>query len=191
MMKKRKFLFIAVALLIICMGTTMPGVSAAPVERSSHVLLQIPDIQGESTVEGYTKWIELSEVGFSSSIVVNTSGTGRGMGLPKEDDISVTRQVDTSSPAIFRKHLLTTTAGSGNNPYRDWAIVFLDDNGSPYLKYTLKEPVINSYKISNKARFAPEETFSVNYTGITVTTWDSRGVQQPVVSYDITTQRIN
>lgn len=189
-MMKRGKLFIAIILLIICMGGVRSGVTAAPVERSSHVLLQIPNIQGESTAAGYTNWIELSEAEFSSQIPLVIQGGARAaVSSPKEDDISITRQVDTASGAIFKKHLMSISAGSSSNPYQDWVIVFLNDSGVPYLKYTLKEPIINNYKINNKARFAPEETFSINYTGITVTTWDNRGIPSSI-SYDLAAQKI-
>lgn len=189
---KRKKLLIVIALLLVCIGTLTSGASATPVTSNSHVLLQIPDIQGETTMSMCTKCIELSDVEFSSQIPVSLpQAQNRTIGIPKLDDILVTRQVDTISSAIFKKHMLTITAGSGSNPYNDFVIYYLDDSGNPYLKYTLKNALINTYKISNKARFAPEESFSVNYTAISVATWDSRTGWQQVFNYDIALNKLN
>jgi type VI secretion system secreted protein Hcp len=89
---KRTFVILLFALLSLAI--------AAPARAAFVYYLHIDGIDGESTAEGYEKWIKAESYSFGAA---STSSSGSGTSVPavQFDDFSFSKLLDSASPKIF------------------------------------------------------------------------------------------
>jgi type VI secretion system secreted protein Hcp len=149
--------------------------------------LKLGDLEGESVVKGFEKQMDILawSWGLSQSGTTHT-GTGGGAGKVNVQDLSVTKWVDKSSPALvgacckgdhFPKAVLTLRK-AGGSPL-------------PYLSITLEDILITSVSTSSSAgEERQSETVSLNFAKFTYSyqPQDKQGAKQGGsvdVTYDI------
>ena len=139
-----------------------------------YVLLEIQDkvkIDGESTLKGFEKFIELSSYshGVSNDIQPTTSNTGRTSGRPNLQELTVTKNLDSTTPKInyycvmgqclgtTRLHLVRQDAtADGKIP-----------DAIDYMVYEMTDTMITSVSVGGGS--IPMETVSLDFSKITWT----------------------
>jgi type VI secretion system secreted protein Hcp len=139
------------------------------------ILLQLPDIDGDSMITGYEKWIACESISWSLTREFTESakaGTGDLFtGVSEIGPIEVSKSFDCASAMLMklgagggvvggsegkaRIHLLMTGAGG--------AAVSDKPGENCYLQFTLYKPLITSWSISGDADARPTETLSLWY----------------------------
>jgi len=141
-----------------------------------YMLLEIQDkvkIDGESTLKGFEKFIEISSYshGVSNYIQPTTSNTGRTTGRPNFQEMTVTKKLDSTTPLInyycvmgqclgtTRLHLVRqdATADGKNHDAID------------YMVYEMTDTMISSVSVGGGGGSIPMETVSLNFSKITWT----------------------
>ena len=155
-------IFFVLALGLIAAGATssFPTANAA---GSDPIFMQIPGIDGDVTVIGHEKEIELNSFQFGASLAVSPIGGGGGASAGKVSlsEIVGTKMMDKSSPLLFQK-LVT----GSHIPKID--IYFVKFNaGAPqtYAHYILEDVLISSYSVSSGGDL-PTESISLNFAKI-------------------------
>ncbi|HMF94410.1 MAG TPA: type VI secretion system tube protein Hcp [Vicinamibacterales bacterium] len=131
------------------------------------ILLDIPDIKGQSTIKGFEDKIEILSAshGVAMQVTASPSSTERTSGRPNHQDLTVSKYVDLSTCPIIAAcnaatNLKTITLTIGRN-----------DAGTllPYLVYTLDNTIVSSVSVSCGSGDRPTETITFNYSKIK---WD-------------------
>ncbi|HTO69760.1 MAG TPA: type VI secretion system tube protein Hcp [Myxococcota bacterium] len=130
--------------------------------------LKLGDVQGDSTVSGHEKQIELMSVSLGTSMPVGSrsSGGSATVGKVNISDVSLTKQTDSSSTALF----LASCQGT----HYDEATISInrpDGQGNlvEYALWTLSDVVVSSYAHSAAGSDMPMESISLNFGAITLT----------------------
>ena len=126
------------------------------------IFMKYDDIEGESQAVGHEGEIEV----LSFSWGVSNSGSltaGGGAGVPKFQDLVITKRTDKSSPL-----LMLSTATGKTHPR---VILTLTRDGEPrgggYYTITLEEVFVTSFQTSGSGSDSrPTESLSLNYTRI-------------------------
>jgi type VI protein secretion system component Hcp len=145
------------------------------------ILLKIPDIPGDSTVDGYTDWIACTSMSwaltreFKESAKAGTKDVFTG--VAEIPPIEVGKSFDKSSI-----HLMQAACGGGSLGAK--ADIHCLASGvsvdkpqdSVYLKFTLENPMIASWQISGDEDDRPNETVQLWYWKIALEyyTWDGK-----------------
>jgi|SRR5215510_2052749 len=131
------------------------------------ILLNIPDIKGQTNLEGFADQIELLSFshGVAMQIVASPSDTERTSGRPNHQDLTVTKYVDLASCPIIG------ACNAGTNLKTVTLTVGRNDAGKilPYLVYTLENTLVTSVSHGGGGGDRPTETVTLNYTKIK---WD-------------------
>ena len=153
---------------------------------NAEILMKIDGIDGESTVKGHEKWLNVDTIFFGTNRAVQTipGKVDRETSDPALTEISVTRFFDSASPRLF----IEAVAGKA----RDVQIDFIQSGGtdSPQQVYqTLKldNVLLSSYNQSSGGE-RPSESISLNFTKITIESTRFEGktaTKLPTVSYDV------
>ncbi|MBB3110845.1 type VI secretion system secreted protein Hcp [Paenibacillus phyllosphaerae] len=166
-MKKLMASLLAVFLLLL--HAQASPASAAASGQGYQVFLQLEGIQGESTVKGYEKWIELSSLSyqFASSGAVFQPGIGGG-GKVSFDSFAIAKQFDASSIPLMLQAF-------GGKSIPKGKIVFTRANkGSltPILMFELDEIFVQDYSFSDT-----QEDIKLVFSTIKWTYWpiDAKG----------------
>jgi type VI secretion system secreted protein Hcp len=129
------------------------------------ILLDIPDIKGQSTIKGFEDKIEILSAshGVAMQVTASPSSTERTSGRPNHQDLTVSKYVDLSTCPIIAAcnaatNLKTVTLTVGRN---DAGVVL------PYLVYTLDNTIVSSVSVAAGSGDRPTETITLNYTKIT------------------------
>lgn len=155
---------------------------------SGYMTLKIPGVDGQSTLTGHAKELEILSFSHGISLPLSAgsvSNSERLAGRAVVQDMSMSRYVDSASPLLMQK-CASGTAIVGDVTF----FVGRIDNGTPvnFITYTLSDVFVSNYSISGGGD-TPVENFTMNsaiikasYTvekvtggaaGDTVFTWDS------------------
>jgi type VI secretion system secreted protein Hcp len=107
---------------------------AAPAQAAVNFFLHLDGIDGEVTVKGFEKWIEVSSFSFGASNSTTGVGGGGSASKPVFEDFAFTKALDTASPKIFEyvalgKHIATAELDmvkSGNAQDKLFSYAFTD-----------------------------------------------------------------
>jgi type VI protein secretion system component Hcp len=154
-----------------------PGVSVPAGEGTTvlnyDVYMKLGAIKGDSTVEPYENWIELTGVEFDASHVISGGvGGGVGSGRTSLNEFVVTKSYDSSSNPIFY--------GMLNGKFIDECqIVFVSrgESPTPILTLKLREVHISNYNFDNA-----HETIGLNFSKIESI---YKGVTNPDHNFDV------
>lgn len=137
---------------------------------AENAFMKIGDIPGEGTEKNHTGWIPLKSVDWGVERTLDMddlSTTQRGYANAKFNKVSVTTELSKASAKI-----MTSVA---NGTVRDDIILHLcragDDASKgmePYLIFTLKNAVIDSYTVNGGEEQIPEETWALAYRHIEI-----------------------
>jgi type VI secretion system secreted protein Hcp len=128
------------------------------------ILLDIPDIKGQSLIEGFTDKIEILSFshGVAMQVTSNPSGSERTSGRPNHQDLTITKYMDLSTCPLIAAcnastNLKTVTLTIGRN-----------DSGKllPYMVYTMENTIVSSASHSGGGGDRPVETLTLNYSKI-------------------------
>ncbi len=120
------------------------------------VFLKIDGVDGESTVKGFEKWINVESFSWgvaNTSTVGGASGGGGGAGKASFSQLHITTPSQVSSPKLFAacasgKHFPTAT------------LHVRKSNQDSFLKFELKEVLITSFNMSGRSGDAlPHDAF--------------------------------
>lgn len=121
-------------------------------------------IKGDVTAQGYDQWIALDSFQFGVEKPVTFTSSGTQAGAPKFSDITITKQMDKSSPQLLQEML----APSAPSPVVKIDFVRTLGTGQPvtYAEYTLTNPIITGYSTSSGGSL-PTESITIAFTKIT------------------------
>ena len=167
-----------VAIGAIALTLTLVGASE---EAEAAAYLKFEGIEGESTDKGHEKWIDV--LSFSHTMYTpqtsTTSGTSSQRGNVVIEDITVTKELDKSTPKISEKLLAGEVI-----PKLE---LELTSSSGTYLRYELNKVMITSYSISGSGQSGdlPTESITLNFEKIKVsyTEFDSSGSSKGKVEY--------
>lgn len=147
--------------------------------------LKIESIPGEVTDKGHEGWISVDSVnwGMSRTVSSTSGGGGRTTSPPTFSEVTVTKQIDKSSPQLF----LAAVAGKENLiPIK---IELVDSTTHlTYYRLTLDGVLVSSQNctaVSGATKGA--ETISMNFTKIKVESLGAAGSTPITGGYDLTT----
>ena len=179
-----KFLLILAAVLGIA------AVGSANSFAVTDTYMQDGTIQGSSTAVGHENWIVLDSLQLGVAVPVSSPTSGIGsVGAPKFDQITITKTMDQSSPALLQQLLqgqaqtitidLTQPSNFSKGPVT-------------FAEYKLTDAVLTAYSVSSGGD-TPTESLSIAFQkfSYTFTPHDSSGIPgTPVtVTWDLTTNR--
>lgn len=128
------------------------------------ILLDIPDIKGQSLLKGFEDKIELLSFshGVAMQVTASPSSSERTSGKPNHQDMTISKYVDLSSCPVIAAcnastNLKTVTLTVGRN-----------DSGAvlPYMVVTMDNVIVSSVSYSSGGGDRPTETLTLNYTKI-------------------------
>ena len=123
--------------------------------------IKFDGIDGEATDRGHDSWINVLSISHSITRNADSSATARSTGAASFSDLSVTKELDKSSPK------LAEAISTGRVIPK---VVFdLTSSSGTYLKYELKNVMITSYSMSGSADDVPMEELSLNFEEIKMT----------------------
>lgn len=124
--------------------------------------LKIEGIDGESTSETHKNQLEIDSFswGMSNSGSM-AAGGGGGAGKVSFSTLRLTTPISKASPKLFEacatgKHFPTATL----------TLVDSEQRGQEFMKVTLSDVIISSYKTTGMSGEAPVESFSLNFAKI-------------------------
>ena len=140
---------IALCSLWLALAASAAGPATAAI--SDPIYMKYDGVDGEVTVQGHEKWIELTSFQWGVS---NTSGHA----TPSE--LVVTSFLSAASPKLF-------IAAVNGTPFPSATIDFVGpaDPVKPYLQYVLEDALISSYSVSSGGD-RPLESLSLNFDKI-------------------------
>lgn len=122
------------------------------------------EVQGESSVKGYEKKIELLSFshGVAMQITGDVSNTQRTSGKPNHQDMTVTKYLDAASPVLNQ-------ACCEGKIFRQVDLVIgrnADGKVIELMRYMMKNVLISSMSIGGGGGDKPVETVTLNYNAI-------------------------
>ncbi|WP_165822356.1 Hcp family type VI secretion system effector [Paenibacillus montanisoli] len=172
---KKLLTAILLACLLALTLSIVPANAAAAAANKGKILLQLDGINGESTLKGYERWIELTGSSFS---IVNQGtaapGAGNGSGKATLSDIYFTKATDASSIPIMMNSLNGVHIPKGKLVYLR---TVADGKQVPYMTISLEDIVISSYSFNDT-----NESVSLRFNKIKWTFWatDAKGKSVPI-----------
>lgn len=166
-----------ILLVLVVAVVMMSNVSAAG-------FMKIGDIKGESQDRDHKGWVDVMTFEQSMHIPESDGTGGRRRGSVVFDDISVVKELDSSSPKLQEAVALGRVI-----PKVEFELTATraDEGRVTYYKYELKNVLITSYSVSASGNEAtiPTEEFTLNYEEIKVsyTNLDDRGGVRGVVQW--------
>jgi type VI secretion system secreted protein Hcp len=130
-----------------------------------YIVLEIPDVVGESTLEGFSQKIELFSYswGVSNPVQPSPSNTGRTTGRPNFAELVVSKKMDSTSP------ILSDDCASAKNLGTVKLYLVRQDEAAgenlTYMTYELSNTLISSVMVSGGGDI-PTESISFNYSAI-------------------------
>ncbi len=141
-----------------------------------YMFLEVQDkvkINGESTLKGFEKFVEIMSFshGVSNFIQAATSNTGRSTGRPDIQELSVSKNLDATTPelnyncamaqnlGITRVHLVRQDATADST----------NANAIDYMIYEMTDTMVASVNVGGGGGGIPMETVSLNFNKITWT----------------------
>jgi type VI secretion system secreted protein Hcp len=141
-----------------------------------YMLLEIQDkvkIDGESTLDKFEKFIELSSYshGVSNFIQPTTSNTGRTSGRPNFQEMTVTKKLDLTTPVLNHSCAIGQNLGTTRLHLvrQDATADGKVSNAIDYMIYEMTETMISSVSVGGGGGSIPMETVSLNFSKLTWT----------------------
>ncbi len=122
-------------------------------------------VKGDVTEENHKDWILITQFDFNVKRTVrSTAGRGadRATDVPEIEPISVSKQVDCSSNALFAESLF----GKGVHVKVDFTNDSSDGTGQVWQSYDLSEVIIASYEQTASATDHPTEKMTLSFMKI-------------------------
>lgn len=148
------------------------------------------NITGESLDEKHTGWIELKSVEWNVVRTISqVTGSQRDVSAPKVSEITLTKELDRASPAIF----LNAASFNSSTTIPTVTLELTKSTGMEipgvFYRLTLSNVLVSSQKnTANEGDDRPKETVTLNFTKIKVEYWtqDAKGTLTPVapVTFD-------
>jgi len=130
---------------------------------SDVIILDIKDIKGNCTIDGFADKIILNSFGHSVALPLNSdvSNTERTAGRPMFSEMNLSKMTDQSTPTLYAsctegKKLGDATISIGRNENGKFMLV---------LKYVLTNAMVSNINTSGGGGL-PSDSFSLNYTKI-------------------------
>jgi type VI secretion system secreted protein Hcp len=154
------------------------------------IYLKVDGIEGDATHEQHKKWLSVDTVQWDvTRNIAKRLGhmANREATEPVVSDILITKQVDASSPKLFRE---ACTGKQGKTVVIDF--VTTGSPGDTFLQYTLSDSLVSSYSVASTGD-RPSENLTLSFTKMEMkyTPYDqSHKPGAPIVtSYDLTTTK--
>ena len=132
------------------------------------IYMKFEKIDGSVTAAGYEKWIELSSFQWGAGRAIGSAqrtASGREASEPSLSEITVTKQMDISSPKFFSE----SVASELNNKVSIEFTTTTKNDVERFLKYELEDVGLSGYSVSAGSEGIPTESLTLNYTKITET----------------------
>lgn len=134
---------------------------------SNFTTLKLPTIEGQSTIKGYEKTLEIMgfNYGMSISIAPGMTNSERTVGKPHFMDISFSRYTDSATPKLMQ----VCAGGKVLAGDTILTVARLEDGGAvlPLVIFTFQNVVISSLSL-NAGGDMPMESISLSYSHIKV-----------------------
>jgi type VI secretion system secreted protein Hcp len=145
------------------------------------IYLQFDDVTGPPAI-GHTAHAQVTSAQIGVSRATAITGGGRNVGRVSVSDLTITKQTDKYSVPLVNQAI----RGEGNGS----AILYftkLNDAGKGvnYIELDLSNVLISSYSLGAGGSETPSESYSLNFTAITMKTQIGAAQQ---VSYDLITE---
>jgi type VI secretion system secreted protein Hcp len=157
------------------------------------IYMKYGSIDGATTTDGYSKWIELSsfQLGVGRAIAsAARSQENREASEPSISEITVSKNMDTSSLGMFEEGL----ASEMNNKVEIKFTTTTKNKVTDFLTYELTNVGLSGYSISAGGEGIPTESLSLNFTKIMM---KFTGMNPEVsgtpksATYDLTQMKLN
>jgi type VI secretion system secreted protein Hcp len=158
------------------------------------IYLKNDKIPGNTTTEGFKNQIELNSATFGSGRSMGMSkrsDANRGHAEPHLSEISVSKQWDAIASA---KLMENSIAGVGDHKVTISFTTTSKNTVLAFMTFDLEDVVISSYSIGCGGDAQPSESFNLNYTKITITTFevkDGKATKKDVVVYSLPEMKAN
>jgi type VI secretion system secreted protein Hcp len=154
---------------------------AAPARAAFDYFLQLKGIDGESTVKGYEKWIEVDSYLFDVTNAATSSGSGGASGKVTFQDFYFNKRVDSASADIFEflvtgKHIASAV----------FDVVDVDGKTPRKLiSYSFTDVLLTSLQHSGAEPGQPSESVAFRFDKIEVQSYsqDPKGGSNPGSSF--------
>ncbi len=148
------------------------GLGAALPAAAAPALATASGIEGDSTVKGFEKALDVTGYSLSASNAAAAAGSGSGAGKVSFQSLIITRQVDKASPILMRHMAL----GKVITNFK-LSVLSPISGETPFIKIDLGSATIRSYQISSPKNVDGKATeqISVDFGTITFTVTPSRG----------------
>ena len=159
------------------------------------IYMQMPSITGNVTIKGYEGWIEVTNLDFSAKRNVSTKvgqQTDRDSNAPRINEMTMTKNVDSSSPFLFEALLKGTSMAK--------VTIAVCKNGADAKvssQYVLHDVMVSYYEeqVDGATEQGGQDYLNLNFTQIEkrYTPYDSQGKAQAAVSvgYDLSTAKVS
>ncbi|TWU56289.1 Hcp family type VI secretion system effector [Rubripirellula reticaptiva] len=125
------------------------------------------EIKGDASASGYEGQIKLMSTQFSASRMVSvpSGSASRETGSPTFSEVHCAKDFDIASTELFMQSVSGSSLEEASLTYLQ-----TDGDGGPqvYLVVTLTDPIITSYSHSGTMGDRPGESFSLNFTKISL-----------------------
>ncbi|NNM03222.1 MAG: HYR domain-containing protein, partial [Nitrosopumilus sp.] len=140
----------------------LPGVHGA-------ILVEIPNIPGESKIEGFKDQIVVGSLGFEIDRIISESGKGGtgdiNIGIGEISEISMAKQLDLASSDIFKN----SVSGNSIGDVKISLLTSTDEKPIVYLEYILHNSFVKDWQTSSNSDDRPDEEFSLFFNKIEAT----------------------
>lgn len=156
------------------------------------IYLQIGEIKGNVTAEGYEDFIEIMSVSFGVMREVNMQSgrmANREVSAPNLTQISLTKEADNSVTALFKE----ATTGSAGSEATLKFVKTSADQLQEFMSIVLTDCMVSGYSISGGSEGPPMESIELSYSKIEVSYKDTdktgKGGNVQRAMYDLTTAK--
>lgn len=158
------------------------------------IYMKLPNITGHVTTKDYEGWIELTNLDFSAKRNITTKvgqQTDRDSSAPRINEMTMTKNVDKSSPFLFEALL--------NGTSMDTVTIAICKNGSDAKissQYILHNAMVSYYEeqVDGNSKSGGQDFLNLNFTKIEkrYTPYNSQGKAEAAVSagYDLSTAKV-
>jgi type VI secretion system secreted protein Hcp len=181
---RRSLIWCSVLVFIVAAFGVAPAAQAADdyfLQIQSNTIPQALPVKGESQAVGFKDAIELRSFswGGENPLTIGSSTTGLSTGKAKLGELTVTKNIDSASPALFQR--LTTGI---NDPGMRLTVRKAGPTPFVYLQYQFKSVVVTSVKHSGDGD-ATQETVNFAYIAVAqkYTSQTATGAAGPAIQW--------
>ncbi len=128
------------------------------------LFVQIPNIEGDATEKAHLKWIVVDSVGFGITRHSEQEGGSvtRGFGKAVFDALELSSEVGSHTTPLM---MASALGKSYTEILIDQCKSGSDEKAAlvPYIKWKLKDALVQSYKVDGSAEDIPKESWSIKY----------------------------